>query len=278
MAYWAQAVPLPGQVLAAPYGLVPAPVLNPAYAAPANPPNVQAYHQIPLVPASNPPNRVYPQWWVPNGGNPALRWAALPYANGGTENRPYSLHHVLDPAHQSRGHRKQSPDVTIHYDIREYPQYASLNTRPRRMALGDEYLRADATYPPCASMKIISKKFPWEIDVEYPKSSAAVTIGDVLQAVHEALHVSATQLEWQDLTEDFRRRVGEQARQNCDATLKLNLRKARFTDEGVKRVDWLVDRHIMKGLKKDERFIRECVKDPSMRERTWVLVTSSNDS
>lgn len=40
------------------------------------------------------------------------------------------------------------------------------------------------------------------------------------------------------------------------------------------RIDWLLDNFMMKGLEKDNEFISERIRDPSTREKTWVLVTS----
>jgi hypothetical protein len=42
---------------------------------------------------------------------------------------------------------------------------------------------------------------------------------------------------------------------------------------GIYRVDWLLDDYIVKGLEKDDKFVATRVRDPAIRERTWVLVT-----
>ena len=87
---------------------------------------------------------------------------------------------ILHP-HSRRSGAKQPHLI---YDLRDYPEKALVNTRPQPVPLSDAHLDAPITSPPTNQIKVISKAFPWEIDVESAANDVPVTVGDLIGAVH----------------------------------------------------------------------------------------------
>lgn len=54
--------------------------------------------------------------------------------------------------------------------------------------------------------------------------------------------------------------------------------KERRKDEGVLRVDWLLDRTILVGLEKDEAFAAHRLHNLKDRSNVWVVTLASNMS
>lgn len=79
-----------------------------------------------------------------------------------------------------------SKHLHIVYDIRDYPENAALNTRPQKVQLSDTHLEAYLTDPPVSSIKVVSKAFPWVIDVDSGDESVPITVGDLIAAIHSA--------------------------------------------------------------------------------------------
>jgi len=113
--------------------------------------------------------------------------------------------------------------------------------------------------------------------VQSADDNSPVTVEDLVNAVHESLskHISGT--EWWIVTDSVREKVTAQYVQNCEATERDGRRKAevekpRQKNEGLRRVDWLLDGFVMKGLEKDDKFAKLRFRDKDVVEQTWVLV------
>jgi len=178
----------------------------------------------------------------------------------------------------SWGGRSSSSTPHIHYDLRDYPSRALVTTHPQLSLLSQGHLKASITNPATTGIKIISKNFPWEVDVESDRQGAPITVEDVVNTLHETLDKHIASSEWWIVTDEVRSRVAKQYERNCDASPsgsgrhRGEVEKPRHKSEGVRRVDWLLDNFIMKGLEKDENLIQKRVPDKSMRENTWCLV------
>lgn len=165
----------------------------------------------------------------------------------------------------------------MYYDLRDYPTRALVSTSPNYSSLSANHLAASITNPETTTMKIISKLFPWEVDVV--SDGSPITVDDLITAIHETLQKHITGSEWWIVTDDVRARVSEQYIKNCDATTlgtgrhKGEVEKPRAKSEGLRRVDWLLDAFVMKGLEKDDTFAATRFRDKSQRENVWVLVT-----
>jgi len=253
----------------------PPPGYGPIYysrSAPSSP-----YAQPVLLPT--PPVAVSPlpgQVWLPYGYSPGTAPIPLQRSPGAPPIPAAPV--LLDVLNPSTSWRHQTAPH-IQYDIRDYPQRALVNTPAGAALLSQSHLGASITSPATTSIKVISKLFPWEIDVQSANSNTPVTVEDLIIAVHDALDKHITGSEWWIVTEDVRTKVSAQYLKNCDRSStgegrhKGEVEKPRHKKEGLRRVDWLLDNFVMKGLEKDEAFSSTRIRDKDIRDQTWVLVT-----
>jgi len=214
--------------------------------------------------------------WLPvySPGN-----TAVPLPSPGAQHR--QLHHsepvVIDILHPST-RRTGAKQPHLIYDLRDFPEKAFVNIRPQPAPLSEAHLDAPITSPPTTQIKVISKAFPWEVDVESAADDLPVTVGDLINAVHECLQKHISGSEWWIVTDQQREKVSAQYVKNCDRSSAGNPRrfeveKPREKSEGLRRVDWLLDNIVMMGLEKDETYIAQRFRDRETRASTWVLVT-----
>ena len=115
---------------------------------------------------------------------------AVPLPSPGAKPMNLSSHPVLiDILHQN-SRRSGAKQPHLIYDLRDYPEKSLVNTRPQPVPLSDAHLDAPITSPPTTQIKVISKAFPWEIDVESASNTVPVTVGDLISAVHGMLRNS----------------------------------------------------------------------------------------
>jgi len=196
--------------------------------------------------------------------------------------RPVNLTPVLLDVLNFRNvgsHQYMNPH--LHFDLRDFPSRAFVNSGRSLQLLSDSLLTASILNPATTSIKVISKAFPWEIDVESADDNTPVTLEDLISAVHACLDKQLTGSEWWIVTDDVRAKVSSQYSKNCDASSvgesrhRGEVEKPRHKNEGLRRIDWLLDNFVMKGLEKDDKFISTRIRDPKVRESTWVLVTGN---
>jgi len=273
---WYQTDPLgvPGQ----PVPLIPAQPLAYSRSAPNSP-----YHQgaillpTPPVAVSPLPQPVY----LPYGYSPGQQTIPL---QPSPRARPTNLAPVLLDLlnYTSTAVRRQHMNPHLNYDLRDFPSRALVRSGSTLSLLSDSLLVASILNPATTSIKVISKAFPWEIDVESADDNSPVTLEDLITSVHASLDKHITGSEWWIVTEDVRTKVSSQYSKNCDSSSvgegrrRGDVEKPRHKKEGLRRIDWLLDNHVMKGLEKDDQFISTRIRDPAIREKTWVLVTGQN--
>ena len=126
-------------------------------------------------------------------------------------------------------------------------------------------------------MRLISKDFPWTIEIDMQKevvkssygrsTSYAINVADVWKAIYNALQEPLLESEWALLMDsswlerDSRRRGIEQAAQKRVGKSPV-----------VRRVDWLGEKAVFRGLVKDDNFARHRMM-PGMKwsADTWVV-------
>lgn len=243
--------------------------------------NTSPYAQPVMLPT--PPVAVSP---LPNGPvwlplySPNSQAQQLPSPSGRprtiSQAQPASpvLIDILHPASRRAGAKQ--PHLV--YDIRDFPERAAVNTRPKPVGLSDAHFEAPLTSPPTSAIKVISKDFPWEIDVESADEQTPVTIADLLNAVHDTLQKHITNSEWWIVTDKVRDAVSNQYVKNCDRSSAANPRKyeiekPREKSEGLRRVDWLLNNVVLMGLERDDVFAAQRVREKDVRAITWILVT-----
>ncbi|KAI0078975.1 hypothetical protein K474DRAFT_1592861 [Panus rudis PR-1116 ss-1] len=113
---------------------------------------------------------------------------------------------------------------------------------------------APATWPRITSLKLISRSFPWVIDVKASNLENGVTCGDVIEEIHRFMYVRVS------------RRQYSQASANQQRALTNSYYHNRSTEpdvpggtmpEGILRVDWLGLDVFYGGVRQDDRFVLE---------------------
>jgi hypothetical protein len=120
-----------------------------------------------------------------------------------------------------------------------------------------------------SQIRLISSLIPWPITITTTHPSG-LKISDILEEMYECLQKHVTSVEWFIVEEKKRLTVGETMRRN--SKLRGGERGER---DGVRRVDWLGEWTVVRGLEKDERFITERQVGKEKID-TWVLVMGRN--
>ncbi|KAJ6562182.1 hypothetical protein B0H19DRAFT_879260, partial [Mycena capillaripes] len=158
-----------------------------------------------------------------------------------------------------------APSPVFFFDLAPYgfaPQRAVSMNPPQGQVLGAAEVREPAFHPPLTALRIVHPKLPfWPIDLALPKGVPAaqapsVSLGDVLAAIHHALHVRIAQVDWATLSAEDQQRVTFAFTQRCRAEAvrskvpqaKLRDREVEERNQGVKRVDFLLGKTVFKGL------------------------------
>ena len=126
------------------------------------------------------------------------------------------------------------------------------------------YRHAHATATQASHIRLISKDFPWSIDIK--TSGHPVTCDDVWNALHAALQNPLADSEWGILSCDpsSAKKVQKAAKQRQSEIDK--------DKKGLKRVDWVGENFIFRGLERDDDFSkRRLVYLDSECEETWVV-------
>lgn len=125
------------------------------------------------------------------------------------------------------------------------------------------YRHAHATATQSSHVRLISAHFPWLIDIK--TNGHPVTCEDVWTALYAALQQPLADSEWGVLSYDSSttKKVQKATKQRQSEIDK---------DRSIKRVDWLADDHIFRGLEKDDEFAkRRLAYADSECEETWVV-------
>lgn len=126
------------------------------------------------------------------------------------------------------------------------------------------YRHAHATVTQASHVRLISKDFPWSIDIKTP--GHPVTCDDVWGALHAALQQPLADSEWGALSHDpsKARKVQKSAKQR-----QTEIDKEK---KGLKRVDWVADSYIFRGLEKDDEFAkRRLAYIDGECDETWLV-------
>jgi len=117
-----------------------------------------------------------------------------------------------------------------------------------------------ATATPVTHMRLISKAFPWSIDV---KSTSYVSCEAIWDALHNALQEPIVDSEWGMIVgnKDLKESVEKAAK-----------KREKERDKRYKRIDWLGQATMFKGLDKDEEFEKQRLLPGSEPcPDTWVV-------
>ncbi|KAK7008526.1 hypothetical protein R3P38DRAFT_3280571 [Favolaschia claudopus] len=132
-------------------------------------------------------------------------------------------------------------------------------------------MRETAFHPPLTKCRILHPQLPfWPIDLALPEDLTAaqgqgpqqqplppISLGDVLAALHHALHVRIAPADWAALSPSEQANVGGAFTRRCreeavralgGEAAGLREREVEERNKGVKRVDFLLGKTVFKGL------------------------------
>ncbi|KAJ7218391.1 hypothetical protein GGX14DRAFT_549926 [Mycena pura] len=153
-----------------------------------------------------------------------------------------------------------APSPDFHFDL------AASAFRPLRRVnaaqstpVAPAELAVTAFSPPRTALRILHARLPfWPIDLALPAGRAAppISLSDILVALHRALHERISHADWHALGADDERRVSRAFTHRCRAEALRSgappaaLREAELAlrSQGVKRVDFLQGKTLLKGL------------------------------
>ncbi|KAJ6521919.1 hypothetical protein DFH09DRAFT_212229 [Mycena vulgaris] len=209
----------------------------------ANPWQQPAYYQQPHPNAFGPPPPGFPGYW----GQPQAGWA--PVNNNGYQSAKYpNLNPIL-----------ASDSTQVRYDVRKKArnEIAPATYMPVRHLF--------ATASSATHVRLISKSFPWSIDV---MSNTPVTCEAVWDALYAALQQHIADSEWGIVVGDkkLRETIEKAAKKRVDSD----------PDARLKRIDWLGGNTIFKGLDRMEEFQDQRLLPGSEPcTETWVVKLGS---
>ncbi|KAF7357694.1 C2H2-type domain-containing protein [Mycena venus] len=194
-------------------------------------------------------------------------WGANPWGAGGV--LPAAWPGWAPPNHNAGYHSAKYPTLNpilasdstqVRYDVRKKArnEIAPATYVPNRGLF--------ATASSAAHVRLISKAFPWSIDV---MSNTPVTVEAVWDALYAALQQHIADSEWGMIIGD------KKLRESIEKAAKK--RSESDGDPRLKRIDWLGSNTIFKGLDKMEEFtdLRLLPESEECNE-TWVVKLGSS--
>ncbi|EAU90863.1 hypothetical protein CC1G_02250 [Coprinopsis cinerea okayama7 len=149
----------------------------------------------------------------------------------------------------------------LRFDIRRNPQteiLASTFYATRNLP---------AKVSPTHWLRMICKNFPWTIDI---KSTANITCGMVWEAVWAALQEPILDSEWGLIVLD------KKVKERVEAAVKKRVEGNPGADKRPKRIDYLGDVTLFKGLERDEDYEKQRLLPQSQPcPETWVIKLTS---
>jgi hypothetical protein len=128
-------------------------------------------------------------------------------------------------------------------------------TRDDRHVAWTRGRKEPATQPRVSSLRIISEHFPWPITVTAADKDAGVTCGEVIDGIDERLHRQINKADFKALDPARQRKVSEYYYRNREPGNAAV--PGGYLESGMTTVDWLCDRTIFGGIRKDDRFVRK---------------------
>ena len=113
---------------------------------------------------------------------------------------------------------------------------------------------APATHPRMTHVRIISRAFPWMIQVRAHNPKLGVTCGEVLDAVSTYMYGDVAKKEYENLPSGRKRQIWESYRFNRSTDSNAPGGRLR---EGLKRLDWLGSSSRFGGLVTNDTFVKE---------------------
>jgi len=189
--------------------------------------------------------QAYPGWW--NGENYTVK---SPPAN-----QPrFSKYPSLNPS--------LAEDTTLlRFDVKQKPSTTLLAST----FYANRHNFALAA--PTRHMRLISKSFPWQIEIITPTN---VTCEDVWESLYAALQQPIVDSEWGFIVKDAKQKEA------MEAAMKKRIEGDSNADKRPKRIDYLGNVTLFKGLGRDDDFAKLRLMPHSQPcAETWVIKLTS---
>ncbi|TFK21894.1 hypothetical protein FA15DRAFT_623280 [Coprinopsis marcescibilis] len=150
----------------------------------------------------------------------------------------------------------------LRFDLKRNPQSEILAST----YYSNRNLPAKAT--PTNKFRIISKSFPWSIDISPP--GVNVTVGMVWDALYACLQEPIQDSEWGLIILD------KKAKERIEAAAKKRTEADPSSDKRIKRIDYLGDVTLFKGLEKDDDYAKTRLMPTTQAwHDTWLVKLTS---
>ncbi|KAG6826533.1 hypothetical protein H0H93_016432 [Arthromyces matolae] len=127
-----------------------------------------------------------------------------------------------------------------------------------------QYRHAIATQKSAKKLKIISKVFPWSIDID---SHVPISAEMVWEAIYQGLQVPIADSEWGMLL-----MMKKAQKEALEKAAKKRMEEHPEDKEPLRRVDFLGDATKFKGLDRDEEFVKQrALPGSGVFNDTWVV-------
>ncbi|TDL21346.1 hypothetical protein BD410DRAFT_789782 [Rickenella mellea] len=177
---------------------------------------------------------------------------SLVYSYHGRETRRSQIHPLLS----AESHRFKAildlsasqPRLLVPSTRKSFP-----STKVNYLPIHPGYLEQPATDPPMKHITITCPSLSpfisdWAINVGHPEASKPVSVGALLRAVQASLQTQIWQAEWSRLSLSRSAEVGEAYTRRCRALESFATAAEFQRNQGVRRVDFLVDRYFFGGV------------------------------
>ena len=117
--------------------------------------------------------------------------------------------------------------------------------------------------PPARRLRLISKEFPWSIDLVKERHIRNL---DIWYAIYDSLQVFIKYDEWSIILRDV-----EKANR-MDKASRDRLERAPSEDKRMKRIDWLGSAIMFKGLYRDDEYVKNRTLPGENVDQTLTLI------
>jgi len=140
------------------------------------------------------------------------------------------------------------------------------------------YPTLSAIEPPVYSLRIVCKDMPWMIRIKKREKEGFITVGDIFEAIYLQMQEQIIHSEWRLMSPKTQKYVISKynqrvAAEKATAQYHNQHQPKQEQVDGIKRVDYLLDRVGFVGLKQDPETVKELCGDIDVHD-AWLLVLS----
>ncbi|KIL66404.1 hypothetical protein M378DRAFT_75180, partial [Amanita muscaria Koide BX008] len=155
-------------------------------------------------------------------------------------------------------------ETLVRFDVRKRPREAILMNAYHLYGLQPAIISGS----PVTYLRLYSKSIPWCIDIK--TNGHPVMCRDVWNAIYEALQQGIDDSEWGMVVRD------EKLRETVENAAKTRRRGDKKESNEIKRIDFLGEETIFKGLEKDDDLAKvRLLPGTQGCEETWFAVFSA---